>query len=468
MTINKIQKGENVMNKEFYFINSAEKDGYNILFHEPTSSIAKVMYKDSELFSESELKEKFANLCSEEQEDNKLYTGKGKVGLTFMSARTCNLSCKYCFAGEGEYGCVDSKPKVYTYDSYMKAIQTALDMYPEGIKSISFFGGEPLIGISEIKKFVPDCVRYFTEKGMKVPDMAISTNMIAMTKETAQFMKEYGIKAVISLDGPKELNDYARVAANSNLSVYDTVVEKCKLLDEYGVKYAVQATLNQQFFKNYKPGDGVKWVQEINKINWKNLAIVPVETDVDDLKIREEHFEALDCFAREITNYYIDELMKEDMGKIASGIISPILQIAKNKHVRTCSSGHSVFCDTDGSIYPCQMFCNLEEYKLGDIENGWSAQKADELSNISRMESTECQNCISRNICFMWCKGIQLLANGDMRKICKARCVFQNANTEECIKALMRVMNDNHKSKVFWDNYKKVGERLVEDGFINK
>ena len=33
---------------------------------------------------------------------------------------------------------VDSKPKVYTYDAYMKAIQTAVKMYPEGIKAFPF------------------------------------------------------------------------------------------------------------------------------------------------------------------------------------------------------------------------------------------------------------------------------------------------------------------------------------------
>lgn len=127
------------MNKEFYFIKSDDIDDYNILFHVPTSSVAKVKYQDPDYFSERELKERFSELSSEEELDERLHTGKGKIGLTFMSARTCNLSCKYCFAGEGEYGCVDSKPKVYTYDAYMKAIQTAVKMYPEGIKSISFF-----------------------------------------------------------------------------------------------------------------------------------------------------------------------------------------------------------------------------------------------------------------------------------------------------------------------------------------
>lgn len=266
------------MNKKFYFIKSEDKDSYNILFHEPTSLFAKVHYQDPGTYSDIELTERFETLDSEEQQDERLYTGKGRIGLTFMSARTCNLSCKYCFAGEGEYGCMDSKPKVYKYESYMKAIKTAIKMYPEGIKSISFFGGEPLIGFAEIKKFVPDCVKYFSEQNMQIPEFAISTNMVAMTREIAQFMKDFGIKAVISLDGPKYLNDYARVSSDRSFSVYDSVVKNCTILDEFGVKYAVQATINQQLLKNYKLGDGAKWLSEIDKINWENLAIVPVES----------------------------------------------------------------------------------------------------------------------------------------------------------------------------------------------
>lgn len=455
------------MNTTFYTIKD-EKAPYSILFHEPTSTFARIKDGELTLLSQDRLREMFPQLDESEQVDKHLYAGKGRIGLTFMSSRTCNLNCRYCFAGEGEYGSVETKPKFYTAEAYEKAVKTAVKMYPEGVKSISFFGGEPLLNWKEIEKFVPRCVEYFNEIGLPVPQMAISTNMILMNRNIAEFMKKYHINAVLSLDGPKKINDYARVSADPNFSVYDKVVEKSRLLDELGVKYAAQATFNKQVLKNFKKGDGVRYIEELNKINWENMAIVPVETDIPDLSITEEDYPALDALAREITNYYIDALCEGKKIKIASGIVAPILQIAKNKHIRTCSSGHSVFCDTDGSIYPCQMFVNEDEYKLGDIENGWSKARSEEISNISRMESKECKECIARNVCFMWCKGIQLQSNGDMYQICNPRCIFQKANTEECIKLLARIKAGDVDEDKFWENFKAVGDKLREDGFLHE
>lgn len=455
------------MQTTFYKIKN-NNEPYDILFHEPTSRFARIDKRRSEIPSEEKLRQMYPGLDEEEQKDNYLVTGKGRIGLTFMSSRTCNLKCRYCFAGEGEYGCVETKPKYYTLEGYQKAVKTAMVMYPEGIKSISFFGGEPLLNWNVIKEFVPWCVKTFEDRNQPAPAMAISTNMVLMNREIAEFMKKYDIKAVISLDGPKKINDYARISSDSKLSVYDKVVQKCGLLDEAGVQYAVQATINKQLLKDYRQGDGIKFVEALDKINWENMAIVPVETDIPDLEISDADLPALDAFTREVTNCFIDRVYEGKESKIASGIIAPILQLAKNKHVRTCTSGHSVFCDTDGSIYPCQMFCNEEEYKLGDIDNGWSKKRSEKLSNITREDDESCKNCISRNICFMWCKGIQLLSKGDMYKVCEPRCVFQRANTEECIKLLAKLNIGKIDSDRFWNNFKSVGQKLREDGFINE
>lgn len=68
----------------------------------------------------------------------------------------------------------------------------------------------------------------------------------------------------------------------------------------------------------------------------------------------------------------------------------------------------------------------------------------------------------------MWCKGIQLLSKGDMYKVCEPRCVFQRANTEECIKLLAKLNIGKIDSDRFWNNFKSVGQKLREDGFINE
>lgn len=452
----------------FYYL-ECENDDYNIVFHTPSFSLAKVQNTfHMHDYTQAQLREQFKNLPDNVQNDEVLRKGEGRIGLTFMSARTCNLRCKYCFAGEGEYGDVEKKTKLFSSKSYIAAVNQSLKMYPQGVKSISFFGGEPLLDFSAIKEFVPECIKIFELKNLSIPQISISTNLVAMNEEIAKFLSEYKIHCVISLDGPKSINDIARISYDPNYSVYDHVIEACGLLDKYNISYAVQATINRNHLTNFKKGNAIEWIKELEKINWTNLAVVPVETDVHELCIDEDNMCNLIEFTRELTNYYIDKLYLKEPGKIASGIIAPIAQIIKHKHVRSCSAGHSVFVDTDENVYPCQMFCNYDEYKIGDLEHDWDKDMIYKMANCNRFTSKECRNCISREICTVWCKGIQLNSHGNMYSVCKPRCVFQNTITEECIKAVARLKKGTDEYKTFLMNYKKVGEYLRRDGFITK
>jgi uncharacterized protein len=399
-----------------------------------------------------------------------LCLGQGKVGVTFMSARTCNLKCRYCFAGEGEYGSVDTKPKYMTYEVYIQSIRMILDMYPEGIKSISFFGGEPLIGFNEIKKFVPDVLRLFEEKHLETPTFSVITNLVLINQEIVNFLKEYDIKVAISLDGDKEINDIARIGAEKKVSVYDAVVNGINLLKQNNVNFLLQATINKHHLDKYIPGYAIKWAKSIENTGCSNFTMVPVESNVADLQISgEAALKTLDLFTRELTNYYLQKLTTvEDSGIIATGIVSPIFQIIKNKKEKNCTAGHSLFIDTDGKAFPCQTFCNYEDACIGDIYKGLNERQVEKYANISRFDGEECTECIARNICVLWCKGIQLLSNGDMYKVCNPRCVYQKAIMEECIKFVAELKKDSIEYRNLIINYKNISKRLNIDGFLIK
>lgn len=231
---------------------------YDVLFHRPSSKAAKVTKEyNVEDLSEADIYEKYPILNSLPEGDKVKELGKEQIALTFMSARTCNLGCTYCFAGEGEYGCEVDKPPFFTYDGYMRSIKTALKMYPEGIKSICFFGGEPILNYREIKRFIPDCIEFFKQNNKLIPAFSIATNLVLFDDEMAEFFAKYNVYFVISLDGPKEVNDIARVMKKSNDSVYDAVKHGCEILDKYNINYVVQATINVYHMERYERGYAV-------------------------------------------------------------------------------------------------------------------------------------------------------------------------------------------------------------------
>ncbi|PXV91119.1 radical SAM protein with 4Fe4S-binding SPASM domain [Lachnotalea glycerini] len=400
----------------------------------------------------------------------KLRLGHEKVGVTFMSARTCNLRCRYCFAGEGEYGNVESKPKYMTYELYMKSIKMVLDMYQEGIKSISFFGGEPLIGYKEISKVIPDILNLFEEKHLDPPLFSVITNLVLIDQEIINFIKKYNIKVAISLDGDKEINDIARIGITKEMSVYDSVMRGVDLLKSNHVNFLLQATINQHHLEMYEPGAAIKWAESIERTGCSNFTVVPVESSVTDLQISgTDALKKLDMFTREITQYYLKKLVTEnDMKVIPTGIVSPIFQIIKKKKEKSCTAGHSLFIDTDGRAYPCHTFCNFDDACIGDIQKGLIKKQVEKYANLSRFDGEECKECIARNICVLWCKGIQLLSNGDLYKVCEPRCVYQKAIMEECIKFLAELKKDSGEYRNLIHNYKNILNKLGSEGFLVK
>lgn len=449
--------------KDFFGIYT---DNYNIIYHVPSSKIIKVSRDvDIDNYSDEDLYKNFSQFKKGFDKAKKYEYSKGKPGLIFMTSRTCNLGCKYCYAGEGEYGNVECKPKYIKCELFMKSIEVVLNIYKEGIKSISFFGGEPLLNFKEIKKFVPQCIQYFHEKKLEPPIFSVSTNSTVVDDEMIQFFKEYHIIIVSSLDGTKEINDLARVYKGKVSSVFDKIKEVTKKYNENGIDFHLQMVINKNHIKEYKKGEAINWLKTIENFGFRDLAITPVETDNEELAITsDEDLKKLDMIAREITNYYINKLHIDKKYIGPKGIIAPITQIATNKFKRNCSSGHSLFVDTDGNLYPCQLFCNDDSFQLGNIYAGViDKNKVEENANIDRFDGEDCQNCIARKICMYWCKGIQNLSKGDMYKVCETRCIFQKAIMEESIKALTELKKGTIKYRNFWDNVYKIYE-IKENG----
>lgn len=440
------------------FIIKCEKENYDILYLPKSFQIAKIE-KGLDI-----AKVQIPKCELTKREEKELHLGEGKVGITFMSARTCNLRCKYCYAGEGEYGNVSSKPKTLSAKMYMKSVEMVLKEYPEGIKSISFFGGEPLIDFKEISFFVPELISYFKQKKLEIPKLSIITNLVMLTDKMAEFLKKYDIKVAISLDGGKKLNDLSRIGYTSD-SVYDQVMKGIECLRRYNIKFVLQATINQNHLKQYKSGFAIKWAKSIENTGCSNYLAIPVESDAEDLSVAQD-LETLDAFIRELVRYYLEKLISNNPGIIPTGIVAPIFQIVHKKIVGNCTSGHSLLIDTDGKAYPCQMFCNSTKACIGDSENGLCGEIIKDYANVSRFSSNACQNCISKNICVVFCKGIQLLSNGNMYEVCLPRCVYQKAIMEECIKFLVKLNRKSNSYKNLVKNYRNLSERLMEDGFV--
>ena len=100
-----------------------------------------------------------------------------------------------------------------------------------GIQEIRFTGGEPLV-----HKYIYEMIEFATHLGIYV---SIGTNGTLIDKEVAKKLKKAGLKkAVVSLDGTKEMHDKIRGKGN-----YDKTILGVKYLQEQGIKIKVNAVI---------------------------------------------------------------------------------------------------------------------------------------------------------------------------------------------------------------------------------
>lgn len=168
-------------------------------------------------------------------------------GLTINVAEICNMKCTYCFANEGTYD--NACGGIMSYENLCMLIQKVFSIYPEGTSGICFFGGEPLLAFSEIKKFIPYVVELYKEKGLPLPVFSINTNGTLLSKEVVEFINQYHIFVTISIDGDKENHDRMRIFKDGT-GTYDTIKQNLEAIEDKQFVLFCEATITEEYMIN--------------------------------------------------------------------------------------------------------------------------------------------------------------------------------------------------------------------------
>jgi len=133
----------------------------------------------------------------------------------------CNFKCTYCTYSDSndDYSFEDErvmsdKIAISSIDYFFKLINSNERITRYGKKTISFYGGEPLLNFRLIKK----CVEYV--KSYRARDKIcfnMTTNASLIKDRILDYLIENDIRLLISLDGPKEEHDCHRSCKNDPL-----------------------------------------------------------------------------------------------------------------------------------------------------------------------------------------------------------------------------------------------------------
>lgn len=357
----------------------------------------------------------------------------GKLVLNVTNK--CNLGCKYCYAGGGSY-C--SKESIMDEDFALEILEKFYNEYDE-IKVIQLFGGEPTLNLNAIKRvceYIDD--RY--KKGLikEKPIMGMVTNGTIVNDFLVDLIKSYDLKVTVSLDGPPIVNDKMRVYKNGE-KTSSRVIDNIKFLkSQTSEPSTIESTYNIHHIKEeVKVMDVASFMNK--ELNIDSVHIVPASgDDTCDfvLKNREPFIDSVNDVFKGI----------ENGEKVSYSLVNRVISSLKRKKTTKylCEAGISMYSvSTKGDVYPCFMFTETEEHKLGNIkdddlfESENFKAKREKLKSFSKFKEEACKDCFNNTIC-TGCLGLNSIETGDIHKPSSLNCDMNKKITERVILGIIR------------------------------
>ncbi|MEG0579850.1 MAG: thioether cross-link-forming SCIFF peptide maturase, partial [Niameybacter sp.] len=309
--------------------------------------------------------------------------------LCLHVAHDCNLKCKYCFAGEGEY---HGDRGMMTLEVGKAAIDfLAKNSAHRKNIEVDFFGGEPLMNF-EVVKGVVEYARSIEAQTGKNFRFTMTTNGVLLSDEIIDYLNEHMYNVVLSLDGRPEVNDHMRPTANGKGS-YDVIMPKFKKLVEKrgGKQYYIRGTFT------HHNTDFASDVLHMADQGFDEVSVEPVVAPADmDYALQEGDMEMIcseyERLAKEMLRRHKEE------GKCFNFfhfMVDLTGGPCVHKRLAGCGSGSEYLAATPtGELYPCHQFVGMPEFKMGDVWEGvvnHEQRKKFEKCNVySKQECTEC------------------------------------------------------------------------------
>ena len=375
--------------------------------------------KEGKLFSE----DKFKDL----QIDIKARPTQLKA-LCLHIAHDCNMCCKYCFAGEGEYS---GDRSLMSFEVGKRALDFLIEQ--SGSRKnleVDFFGGEPLLNFDVVKQLVAYARSIEKEKGKNFR-FTLTTNGVLLNDEVMEWANKECYNVVLSLDGRKETNDRMRRTRNDK-GTYDLILPKFqKMAKERNQQgYYIRGT-----YTHYNT-DFAKDILHLADLGFEQLAMEPVVTDPKmDYALQESDIPKL----KDQYDLLAKEMCKRNREGKGFTFFHYMIDLEGGpciyKRISGCGVGTDYMAVTPwGDLYPCHQFVGDEKFLLGNVFDGVKDTDIVNEFKLCNVYSREaCQDCFAKLYCSGGCSANAYHTTGKITGTCDMSCELHRKRVENAI-----------------------------------
>ena len=345
--------------------------------------------------------------------------------LCLHIAHDCNLSCKYCFAEEGEY---HGRRALMSFEVGKKALDFLIANSGQRRNlEVDFFGGEPLMNWQVVK----DLVAYGREQEKihnKNFRFTLTTNGVLLNDEIMDFCNKEMANVVLSVDGRKEVHDRMR-PFRSGAGSYDHVMPKFKKFADSRnqERYYVRGTFTHHNL------DFSKDVLDLADQGFKQISVEPVVAqDSEEYALKKEDIPKI---CEEYDKLAAEMVKREKEGK-GFTFFHYMIDLTGGpcvyKRLSGCGSGTEYLAVTPwGDLYPCHQFVGNEKYLMGNVDEGITKTEiVDEFKCCNVYTKEKCRNCFAKFYCSGGCAANSYNFHGTIQDAYDIGCELQRKRVE--------------------------------------
>lgn len=314
--------------------------------------------------------------------------------VTLFLTNKCNMRCLYCYASGGEH-----KETNLPFDVCKSAIDFIINnaiLKKQKHFGIGFHGGgEPTLAWQSLRS----CVEYARNQANKnklKANFSIASNGVLNKEKIVWIIKNFS-NISVSLDGPKQIQDYQRPRADGKGS-FVQVFETIKTLNNFNFNYAIRSTITN-YSLNYIDQIVNFFCENCKK---KTIRIEPVFACGRAINSR---IDTLDP-EKFINGFRKAQKIAEKFG-MNINYSGARLQTVTN--IFCMAAGHSLCITPDGHVTSCYEVLSKDDPRSEIFFFGyWNKEKRNFIFNQEKLENLrkrvvtnipQCQDCFCKYHC---------------------------------------------------------------------
>ncbi len=338
-------------------------------------------------------------------------------------AHSCNLSCTYCFAEQGDYG---GARMLMDFDVARRAVDLLIRLSGERpLCEVDFFGGEPLLNWEVVRR----TIAYAREAGAKAGKhftFTLTTNATLLTDAIMDELDREEVSVILSLDGRPDVHDAMRSGSSREAeegirAFLQRRAPGGKPAWEYGAAQGCTGRGAYAVVRGTYTAANLDFLEDAlymaDQMQAPHFSLEPVIARPEEpYALREEHLPAV---LAEYERLALEVERRRQEGRpftfhhfAVEAETGPCLP----RRVQGCGAGVQYLAVTpEGDLYPCHQFVGRPQFRLGNVVDGITERRLQErLAGCHIYTKESCPTCWARYYCSGGCHANADLLTGDI------------------------------------------------------